>query len=201
MSNATNEELTLLKARADQMGLKYHPNIKVDSLRKKVASALNDTKQEEEEVREVPKASVKVTNSGKRSHVPTKLPPEKNAAQRKLAARKIASRLVRIRVTCMNPDKSAHSGEIFTVSNSVVGTFKKYVPFNVDTGWHVPQMILNMIQEKEYIHHYVTKNAKGVEKFGRRNVKEFAVEILDPLSEKEMKDLATQQAMANSLED
>ena len=98
----------------------------------------------------------------------------------------------------MNPAKAAYPGEIFTVSNSVVGTHKKYVPFNADSGWHVPQIILNMIKAREYMHHYIVPGPKGSKINRQKLVKEFSVEILDPLTAKELKDLAQRQAMANS---
>ena len=36
----TPDELTTLKARADQMGITYHPSIKVEKLREKIAAKL-----------------------------------------------------------------------------------------------------------------------------------------------------------------
>jgi hypothetical protein len=72
------------------------------------------------------------------------------------------------------------------------------VPFNADAGWHVPQIILNRIKSKEYVHHYVIPGPKGSKVNRQKLVKEFSVEILDPLTPKELKDLAQRQAMANS---
>lgn len=172
------DELELLKQRADQLGIKYHPSIGLDTLRDKVNAAL---KTETSETNPEPEVA-----------------PELTAAQieakriRELKAK--ANELVRIRVTCMNPAKKDWPGEIFTAGNSVVGTFRKMVPFEAE--WHVPRIILNMMQERKYQSFYKVKTPKG-EVTRNKLVKEFAIEILPPLTPKELKELAQRQAMAN----
>ena len=115
------DELTTLKAKADVMGIKYHPNIGLETLKGKI----EDHAAENVSVGEVTPVASK--------------PANKNQA----SAKKEASRLVRVMVTCMNPMKNEWEGEIFSAGNSVVGTYKKYIPFGVE--WHVPTIILKMI--------------------------------------------------------
>lgn len=172
------DEMSLLKDRANRMGIKFHPNIGIDKLREKVKGELQT---------QINKASVSSIG-------------EETKGQRNQRLRKEASALVRIRLTCMNPNKKNHEGEIFTVSNSVVGTHKKYVPFNADNGWHIPKMILGVIQERECQVFVKGKDAKGREISRGKLIKEFAVEILEPLTQAELDDLAQQQAMANNLD-
>ena len=121
-------------------------------------------------------------------------------AERKMRLRKRASRLVRIRINCMNPNKKAWQGEIFTVSNSSAGTFKKFVPFSAENGWHIPQIMLGMIQDRKFVEHYIAgKDSRGREIKRHKLVKEFAIEILPPLNAKEINDLRIQQGLANNL--
>lgn len=173
------DELATLKERADKLGIKYHPSIGVATLREKVNAAL-----EEARPGEVETTSTEEADGGE------------TRAQRIGRLRKEASKLVRIRVTCMNPNKKDWEGEIFTASNAVVGTFKRYVPFNADEGWHVEQIILEQLKQRQ-CQVFVKKRARGVTTSEGKLIKEFAIEVLPPLTEAEIKDLAQRQAMAN----
>lgn len=168
------DELTALKARADLLGISYHPSIGLEKLRDKVNAALAEEK-----------------GDGDKS-------PSAEAAER-VDLQKKAAELVRIRVTCMNPAKKEWEGEIFTTGNAVVGTFKKFVPFNADEGWHVPRIILEMIQQRECQVFTTVRDTRGNSTRKPKLIKEFAVEILPPLTEQELKDLAQRQAMAGSV--
>ena len=174
------DELLLLKNRAQAMGINFHPNIGVDKLKAKIEETLNSDSSQA--------APTQVVTAAKEA-----LPETKN--QRRNRLRKKASKLVRVRITCMNPVKSDWEGEIFTVSNSVVGTFKKFVPFDTDDGWHVPQMILNMIQERKCQVFTTVKDNRGRKVKKGKTIKEFGVEILPSLTKTELTNLARSQAM------
>jgi hypothetical protein len=194
-------ELELLKKRADQLGIKYHWNIGLEKLKAQVNAAITGKTEEaaeskEEAKSEEPKLSGPniapngdiIAPSGKRYHAETQ--------QEKMnRIRKEASRLVRVRVNCMNPNKAEWEGEIFTVSNRVIGTHKKYVPFNSDEGWHVPHCIYEMMRDRECQIFVNKKNDRGQRTRESRIIKEFAIEVLPPLTVDELRKLATQQAM------
>ena len=132
----TQDELTTLKARADMLGISYHPSIGVEKLKAKIEAKLSDAPEETDEPEVKPQVQapgVAVETEG----------------QKRQRLRKQAAELVRIRVTCMNPAKREWEGEIITAGNSAVGTFKKYIPFNADEGWHVPRIIYNHLVERE----------------------------------------------------
>lgn len=176
------DELTLLKQRAQTLGIKFHPSIGLESLRSKVSAALTWEDAEEAAEEPVPEA-----------------PAAESRIQMRNRLRKEASALVRVRVTCMNPNKKEWKGEIFTASNSIVGTFRKYVQFNTEEGWHVPQIILNMIKARQFQTFYTIKNERGVAVRKGKLVPEFAVEVLPPLTEKELLELSRRQALAGGV--
>ena len=176
------DELTLLKQRAQTLGIKFHPSIGLESLRSKVSAALTGEDAEEAAEEPVPEA-----------------PAAESRIQMRNRLRKEASALVRVRVTCMNPNKKEWKGEIFTASNSFVGTFRKYVQFNTEEGWHVPQIILNMIKARQFQTFYTIKNERGVAVRKGKLVPEFAVEVLPPLTEKELLELSRRQALAGGV--
>lgn len=169
----TKDELATLKERADLMGLSYHPSIGVDKLRDKVNEAVNPVVEVVEPVVET-----------------------KGQIRKRL--QKEASKLVRIRISCLNPNKREWEGEIFTVSNAAVGTFRKYVHF--DTEWHVPNIIFEQLKERKFQQFYTAKGPRGEKTRRGKLVNEFAIEVLPPLTDDELKELAQQQALAGEID-
>lgn len=184
-------ELELLKSRASQMGIKYHPAIGLEKLRAKVQNALNDKPEPEKEEKTVPKEFIE--------HKTAEDVPETDR-MRKMRLKREASKLVRIRVACMNPNKKEWEGEIFSVSNSAVGTYKKYVPFNTEEGYHVPNIIYKTMLERQCQVFHTVKDAKGNKIRKGKLIKEFAIEVLDKLTKAQLDALSTKQAMANNLD-
>lgn len=173
------DELTALKARADLMGMSYHPSIGVDKLRAKIDAALEEEQEEALKPKTVEKESENEVRARKRRE---------------------ASELIRIRVTCMNPNKKEWDGEIFTAGNSLVGTFKKYVPFNSDEGWHVPRIIYNQLVQRQCQVFTNTKDSRGNTTRKGKMIKEFSIEIMPTLTPEELSELARRQAMAKSVD-
>ena len=159
-----------LKNRAKQLGIKHHPSIGVDKLREKIQEALASGNTQ------VEKPALSKDDIGR--------------ATKKAEALK----MIRVNIGCLDPLKKAHQGDWFITGNSVIGTVKRFVPFNVD--WHVPQIILNMIREKEFLSITTAKDDKGFEIINKRLTKTYTVSVLEPLTEQELKELAQRQALA-----
>ena len=179
LSQLAPDELTTLKARADTLGLKYHPSISLEKLREKLTAALADAPAAEPEVGELEEESLNARRARKR---------------------KEANQLIRIRVACMNPAKKEWEGELFTAGNSLVGSFTKFVPFDAEDGWHVPKIIYNQIVQRQcQVFTTVRDKHNNAVRKGKL-IREFAVEILPNLSMDELKDLAQRQAMSKSID-
>ena len=172
---AAPDELTSLKARADLMGISYHPSIGLEKLREKVNAALAVEK-------------------------PAGVAAEEDEAAQRRRAIEEATKLVRVRVNCMNPAKKEWSGEIITVGNSVVGTHKKYIPFNAEDGWHIPHIMYEALLGRECQVFVTVTDSRGNKSRKGRIIKEFAVEVLPPLSQEELAELARRQAMAGNVD-
>jgi hypothetical protein len=173
------EKLAYMKALADSIGIKYHPNIGLTTLEEKIGDVMSgaiDTAAEEGVV-----AKVEVETPRKR----------------KLRLTKEASKLVRLNITCMNPAKKEWPGEVYTVSNRSIGTHKKLIPFNVEGGYHVPHVIYKQLRDKKYPHYYTVLDKNGNKTRKSKLVKEFNLTVLPPLTDVELKDLARRQALAN----
>lgn len=173
------DELSALKTRADVLGVSYHPSIGVDKLREKINATLSETKE-----------AVVVATS----------PREETSTEYRMRMRREASELVRIRVTCMNPAKSEWEGEYLTAGNSVVGTHTKFIPFNADEGWHVPRIIYNMMVDRQCQVFTTIRDSKGNSHRKGKLIKEFAIEVLPPLTTEELSELARRQAVSQSID-
>lgn len=185
--DAPQDELTVLKARADLLGINYHPSIGIDKLREKVNAKIQGQAAPDVAVNEQP------VSAGPVARPPT-------AEELAKAHYDAAMKLIRVRLQCMNPNKKEWEGEIFAVSNRVIGTVRKYIPFNAEDGWHVPQIMLDMLEARQCQSFYSVKVANGNTVRKGKLIKEFAIEILPPLTPDELAELARRQAMANSID-
>lgn len=170
------DELTILKARADLLKIPYSNNISLAKLKERIEEhmAKDEEEEPEEEIEEVVETKATLRNR----------------------LIKEATRLVRVRVTNMNPAKAAFPGEIFTVANSMVGTIRKFIPYGAGTeaGYHIPYAIYEMIKRKKFTLVKKEVGPNGTPVFNKYERKEFAIEILDPLTPEELKKLAAEQA-------
>lgn len=191
------DELSMLKERADLMGVQYHPNIGIEKLKAKIAekttppeekSQVDSTYAGEEYQTIVAAEQAAAGKQVAALTVPTPL-------QEKMARRDKSLRLVRVRIANMNPIKGNMKGEIFSVGNAEIGFTKKFVPFNAEQGWHIPEILLGVLQNKKFMTHYEVKMGnKRIKK--NRLVPEYSIEILPPLTPQELEALKQRQLMA-----
>ena len=178
----TPDELTTLKARADLLGISYHPSIGLAKLKEKIAQDLEP---------EAPVQEVKEEAAA---------PTVETEGQRRQRLKKDASALIRIRITCLNPAKKEWEGEIITAGNSTVGTFKKFIPFNAPEGWHVPRILYNQLVQRECQIFMTARDSQGRATRKGRVIKEFAVEVLPALAQDDLDEMARRQAMAKAID-
>lgn len=181
------EALNALKARADLMGVKYHPSISFAKLSEKIADHLSDKPAQDE---------TKNETSVKQDQTPVQ--ETENAKRGRLKREALA--LVRVRITCMNPAKKEWEGELFTAGNSFIGSVTKFVPFNNDEGWHVPQIILNQIKNRECQIFTTVRDSRGQAQRKGKMIKEFAVEIMEALTQEDLAELARRQAASKAID-
>lgn len=167
-------ELAELKLRAKQIGLNVSPNIGLDKLREKVQEALTVETD----------GSVAV--------------PNKRAVENAIKAE--AGKLVRVKIACLNPMKKEWPGELITASNDVVGTYSKFIPFNSDAAYHIPQIIFNVLQER-VCQIFTTASLPNGEKTRKgKLIQEFNLQVLEPLTQAELAELAREQAARQSID-
>jgi hypothetical protein len=186
IQTTTQDELVALKARADMMGVTYHPSIGLEKLREKVNAAVAGETTEPETPE--PSAAAVINTA------------VETEGQKTKRLKDDAARLVRIRLTCMNPAKSEWPGEIISVGNARVGAFSKFIPFNADEGWHVPNIIYKALADRMCQVFVTSTDSRGNKSRKGKLIREFAIEILPELNAEELHDLAQRQAMSGAIE-
>ena len=114
-----------------------------------------------------------------------------------LTPKQMAMRLVRVIVTPNDPLMTSYPGLIFTVGVSGINNgkmIKKYVPFNNEEGWHVPNIILQQLEHAEMQKFKTVTMPTGEKQLEPYITKKFNVRVLDPLTPEEMSKLAASQA-------
>ncbi|MCF8861591.1 putative structural protein [Agrobacterium phage OLIVR2] len=184
-------ELDMLKQRAKLMGISFSNNIGIDALKARIADKLAD-KQDEEKEEMQPEAKEIVKSA---------TPAKKPASLRKVLYEE-NMRLVRIRITNMDPKDANLPGGIFTVANEFLGTVSKYVPFGeaTENGYHVPYCIYKFLRSQKFLQIRVTKK-NGKEDIQTQWVRKFAIEMLPPLTDKELATLQASQLASGATND
>lgn len=186
------DELTMLKQRAKLMGINFSNNIGVDALRQKIEAHMNG-EAEQEAGAPVP---VLTDPSQKSSAKDGKTPTLRQYLIEK------EMRLIRCRIVNLDPKKKGMPGDFFTVANEHLGTITKYIPFGeaTDDGYHIPHCLYKLLRSKKFldIRTYKDKTNQNAIKVQERWANEFAIEVLPPLTEQELKQLAVAQAAAGN---
>lgn len=107
-----------------------------------------------------------------------------------------AMKLIRIIVSPNDPSMSTYPGMIFTVCSDLINNgraVKKYVPFNNEEGWHVPHIIYEQIINAEKQKFKSVKMPNGDKQLKPYQAKMYNVQVLDPLTQEELNQLAASQ--------
>jgi len=190
ISELTDEEI---KTELKEYGVKFHH--KTGSA--KLAELLEDARKNPKVMMEdIPVATDKRPYEG---GLPDASEAAKAAAAKALGrtGEKEALKLIRIIVTPNDPLMSGYPGLIFTVGASGLNNgkmIKKYVPFNNEEGWHVPNIIYNQIKHAEMQKFKTVTRPNGEKVLEPYITQKFNVRVLDPLTKEELERLAAAQA-------
>jgi hypothetical protein len=201
-------EMDLLKQRATLMGIAFSNNIGEETLRQRIAdkqaeldAAASGEQNNQEEEEEQP--GQKEVNALESATASTQEATNERPLTLREKIRLEQLRLVRVRITCLDPKKKDLPGEILTVANEYLGTVRKFIPFGevTDDGYHIPYCLYKMLDARKFLNIRTFKDRRtGTVRVESGYVKEFALEILDPLTPAELAKLANAQKAAGSVE-
>ncbi len=201
--------LAYLKERADFLGISYSPNIGAETLKARIEAKMENLPDPEENQQEEPNAleataafsaSRDTTTEAQLQGAKEGFVPKQLSLREQLIADNM--KLVRVRITCMDPKKKDLPGEMITVANRFLGNVSKFVPFGevTEDGYHIPYIIYKMLNKRRFVNIRTRKGKGGSPIVESGWAKEFAIEVLPPLTESELKRLATAQTAAGSID-
>ena len=189
-------ELDMLKSRAKLMGITFSNNIGLDALKTKI-----------EEHKQASEAKTQTQASAQTDEQQPEVQTENQMKKTKTLSlrahlQKEKMKLVRLRITNLDPKKKDLPGEILTTGNEYLGTVRKFVPFGeaTDNGYHVPYCLYEMMRDRKFLSIKTRKGPKGQTIVEQQMVREFALEILPPLTEAELARLSAAQLSAGGVE-
>lgn len=178
--------LESLKAKADKLGIKFKSNISETALAKKIELVLSDESTAKDE-------SDEVDESEQDDEEEEEAPKPKPKKLDKASERKRSQKLVRVIVRPLDPRRTQLDGELVMTGNSAIGTTGKFVPFNVEAGFHIPEIIYNTLKDRTFTEFYTVQDKDGNEHTKSRQKKAFIIEVLDPLTEEEIQEIKIRQ--------
>ena len=170
------DELSMLKQRADLMGIKYAPNISLETLKERVNKAMADEESD-------PKIQSSAVDAG--------VPNDPYAVERTHQ-----SALVRVIVVCHDPSKNHLESELLAVENNLVRD-KRVVFFGKE--WHITRALLESLRDRKYQAFRKLKTSQG-EVHKPYLVPAYSIQELTPLSDNEIAQIARKQ-LADGLGD
>lgn len=172
------KELIELKEKADLMGIKYSKKISIEALKQKINEHVENANLANESKQEILKIKEQIFKEN--------------------------MKLVRCRITCLDPNRDNLKGEFITVANSYLGTVTKFVPYNTPAAeaYHLPYIIYKRLKKLKYAKREATDKLSPNDTFTDNYVMRpaFNVDVLEPLTEKELNELALVQARTGSID-
>ena len=169
------DELSMLKQRADLMGIKYAPKISLETLKERVNKAMVDAEDPKNQ------SSAEYTNVSDDPYA------EERAQQ---------SALVRVIVVCHDPSKNHLESELLAIENNLVRD-KRVVFFGKE--WHITRALLESLRDRKYQAFRKLKTAQG-EVHKPYLVPAYSIQELAPLTDAELAQIARKQ-LADGLGD
>lgn len=184
--------IDVLKERARNLGISHSPNIGEAKLAEKIDQYLLDT----QGINDNDGLDDDDTEDGDLSIKRRQSTPKKSEAEIKADARKQAQLLVRVNVTPNDPRCIQLNGELILTGNALTGTIGKFVPFNTPRGYLIPQSILNVLKDRTYTHFRYRKDQYNNDIPYPVQRKAFHIEIMKPLTQKQIDAIAKRQMAA-----
>lgn len=170
-----NEFKSQLLEYCKEKGIPMNSNSSVDTIMKKISEFENNVKKLNET-----------------SIITTDLSTKKDSLEKQ------ANKLIRCIITCHNPAKTKVGGEIIAVGNSVIPEQKKFIKY--DVPYHISQLMYNVLKEKTYTR-FKTVNSLTEKTQKAYQAKEYAIEILPPLTSEEYEAIRQRQILDNKNND
>ena len=182
MTDKEQQEYDLLRERLQKLGKRPSPNASLSTLKAQYEALTNDSTGSEPVQEPEKKAPIVFNGMTRKEYIDENM------------------RLIRVRIANLNPAKNNLHGEIFTVSNEILGKVEKYIPYDAARqAYHIPYYLYNTLKDKKFLMLKKRQDSKGNILYDQSWVPEFNLEELPPLTAKELDDIKQRQLAAGSI--
>jgi hypothetical protein len=113
---------------------------------------------------------------------------------------KTQMRLRRVVIHCNDDIKKDWEGETLKIGNNIIGSFTKFVPFDLDEGYYLPQAMLDHLEEARCQKFRNVKRPDGEMQKVPYLTKAYNITYLPDLTKTELKDLADDQRVRGAID-
>ncbi len=170
------DKLQELKEQANEIGLKYSPNIGEAKLQEKLNAAIME-----------------------KAAKPTRKEVGETAEEKRVRKRKESLALVRVKVACFDPTMKKKAGTYIMASNSLVGTVRKFIQFN--KPWLMPKILVNVMEESMYQAWVPGKTEFGITQMVSSMEPRYNITHMAQITPQELASIAKRQTVTESLKD
>ena len=213
-----------LREAATSLGIKFSGNSGMANLKGKIVDFLDQDESDEETQQPdsndlgalssilnaateepIQIAKVKSRNTRLSDHDLIRMNPNnvEDAGLRRQIVRAKALRMYRVKISNLDPNDAPLNGGIFTISNKYTGKVSKYVPYGTESenGYYIPKILLDHLSQMQFpIRKEKKGNRFGVKQYQTVLTRKFNIEYMDPLSVKEIADLAAIQRASHAID-
>lgn len=112
-------------------------------------------------------------------------------------------RLHKVKITNIDPNDTEITGVMVTVYNKYLGKVSRNIPFGeaMEDGWHIEEVLLNVLKGKQYpLRKLIRNNKGGAKQYKTVMTPKYSIVMLDELGEEGLEDLAKSQLSRSAID-
>lgn len=166
-----------LRAKADELGVKWHPAQKAETIQYNIDKFLEE-------------------------NAPTIIQPpvkDETPTERQARLKQEALALIPVTVTSMDPQDASITGVVVSVGNRRLGQVSKAIPFGYK--WYMPRILVRQMERAMFCRNSMVPvpGVPGTERVNTQWIKKYAIQYHEMPTPKELEALAKAQAQGNEL--
>ena len=168
-------DLEVVREKANELGVKWHPAMKAETIQQKIDEYLEQ-------------------------NAPQVITPSvihQTPAQKQAQRLRDAMALIPVTVTSMDPADASVTAVTISVGNRKIGQITKVIPFGYK--WYMPKLLVKEMEKKMFVRNAMIPLPGGTERLNTQWIKKYAIQYHPIPSPEELEELAKLQLQGNEL--